>query len=187
MAAALPWIALGLGAAGTVVQTIAAVKQGRAAERAGQRAQEAANSQAEIQDFNAAVADLQAKDAVERGAEEESRFRTQIRSTIGTQRAAFAASNVDVNYGSAVDVQADAAFLGELDALTLRTNAAREQWGFQVQATDYRKRAEVTRKEGVYLEAAGREQKSAAYWQAGATILGGGASLLQLRYGWGRR
>jgi len=78
----------------------------------------------DVEHFEAAeIADLQAKDAIERGALDEQRFRQSIRATIGAQRAGFAGANIDVGYGSAVDVQADAAFLGELDALTLRNNA----------------------------------------------------------------
>lgn len=179
---------------GAVVKTVAAKKAGDAAKKAGIEqgaAQKAASeSQAQLADYNANVASLQAQDAIERGAEEESMFRAQIRGAIGAQRAGIAAGNTDVGFGSAVDVQADAAFLGELDALTLRTNAAREAWGFKVQAEDYRKRAEITRKEGVYLEKAaiaqGNAAKTASRYDMASTILGGGASLFQLSYGFKR-
>src|SRR3989304_3955374 len=69
--------------------------------------------------------------------------------------------------GAAADVQADAAFQGELDALTIRTNAAREAWGYQVQAEDLRTRATIAREEGVMLEAAGRERRTSAIAGAG--------------------
>lgn len=183
MAVGLTALAIAMFAGSTAVQTVSSVKQGKAAKKAGEKQREASESQAQLADYNAAVADLQGKDAIERGAEEESRFRTSVRGAIGSQRANIAAGNVDVSFGSAVDVQADAAFLGELDALTIRTNAARESWGYKVQAEDYRKRADITRKEGVYLEQAGRQNASAAYWGAAGNILGGGASLLQMRYG----
>lgn len=179
----LSLLGLILAGAGTATQVIGQKKAGAAAERAGEAQKAASESQAQLADYNAAVADLQGKDALERGAEEESRFRTQIRSAIGSQRAGFAAGNIDVGFGSAVDVQADAAFLGELDALTIRTNAAREAWGYKVQGEDLRRRAEIARKEGVYLEAAGKQQASAANLGAFTSILGGGASLLQMRYG----
>jgi hypothetical protein len=81
---------------------------------------EAADSQADLADYNAAVAELQAKDAETRGAEEANRFRKSVNVMVGAQRAGFAAGNIDVGFGSAVDVQADAAFLGELDALTIQ-------------------------------------------------------------------
>ena len=175
-------IAIALSAAAIATQVKGQKKQADAAKKTGELQQKAAESQAQVLDYNANVADLQATDAVERGAEEENRFRAQIRGTIGKQRAGFAAGNIDVSFGSAVDVQGDAAFLGELDALTIRTNAAREAWGYKVQATDIRKRAQVTRQEGVMMNEAGKVNANAAKWGMAGTILGGASSLMQLRY-----
>lgn len=163
---------------------------GKASEQAGAAARRAAEAQAELAEYNAAVADVQARDAVARGAIEEAQFRRDLDVLVGAQRAGYAAGNIDVGYGSAVDVQADAAFLGELDALTLRTNAAREAWGYQVEAVDLRRRAVLAREEGVQLEATGRAEAS-GYRRAGAlgavsTGVGTGASLLQARYGFGQ-
>lgn len=196
---------LALGAAGLGVSAYGQIKQGRAAKKAGETAgaaqekagtlqRQVSESEAALTDYNASVAALQAQDALERGAEEESRFRTQIRAAIAAQRVGFAAGNIDVSYGSAVDVQGDAAYLGELDALTIRTNAAREAWGFSVQGEDLRRRAAILRQEGRNLEemgrigadatrASGRAAASASYYGAASTLLGGGASLLQMRYG----
>jgi hypothetical protein len=176
-------LSLILAGVGTATQVYGQVKAGKAQKKAGEAAQEAANSQAGLSDYNAEVATLQAQDAVDRGAVEESRFRTSVRGMIGQQRAGIAAGNIDVGFGSAVDVQADAAYLGELDALQLRTNAAREAWGYTVQAEDFRKRAAITRKEGVNLAEAGNQAKSAAYLGAVGSLVGGTSSLLQLRYG----
>lgn len=177
--------ALGLGIAGSLITLRGQLAAGGAARRAGELSQEAAESSAELADFNAQVADIQAGDAILRGVEEEGRFRTVVRGAIGAQRAGFAAANIDVGFGSAVDVQADSAMLGELDALTIRTNAAREAWGYKVTAVDFRKRGEITRKEGVNMAAAGREQQKAARWGAVATIVGTAGSLLAAKYGMG--
>jgi hypothetical protein len=174
--------ALILMAAGTATSVYGQVRAGRAARKAGEAARESSDSQADLADYNAAVAELQAQDALERGAEDEARFRTNIRGAIGAQRANIAAGNIDVSFGSAVDVQADAAFLGELDALTLRTNAGREAWGYQVQAEDYRARARIARKEGVYLERSGRVEQTTHNINAVGSLVSGGASLMQQRY-----
>lgn len=175
---------------GTGISAYSQYKAGKKAEEAakatGVHQKEASESQAQLADYNASVADLQAQDAVARGAEEESKFRTQVRGAIGAQRAGFAAGNIDVGYGSAVDVQADAAYLGELDALTIRTNAKREAWGFNVQGEDLRRRAQIARKEGVYLESAGNAYRSGGGLAATGTILGGASSLLQMKYGFDR-
>jgi len=172
-----------LAIAGLALQAYGAVKAAKDAKKAGTAQQQAAESEAQIADYNASVADLQAKDAIERGALAESKFRSQVRGMIGTQRAGIAAGNVDVGYGSAVDVQGDAAYLGELDALTLRTNAAREAWGYNVQAGDLRKRAAIARKTGYYAgQAASANATTAAIQGIGSIALSTG-SLLAQRYG----
>ncbi len=186
MVATITAIAIILAATSTATTVYAQKKQASALEEQGKAQQRSAESQSELSTYNAEVADLQAQDALDRGVEEESRFRASIRGTIGSQRAGAAAGNVDVNYGSPVDVQADAAFLGELDALTIKTNAAREAWGYQVQGADLRQRAAIEKKEGTAYAAAGASQASAARWQAAGSLLGGGASLLQASYGFGR-
>ncbi|HKE43891.1 MAG TPA: hypothetical protein VKB41_05070 [Steroidobacteraceae bacterium] len=176
-----------MGIASMATSTYGQVRAGRAAKRAGEAQQQVAESEAQLSDYNAQVAELQAKDALERGGEKESRFRDQVRGLIGSQRAGFAGANVDVGYGSAADVQADAAFLGELDALTIRNNAAREAWGYKVEAEDLRRRAEIQRQGGEMAAAAGREAAKGAYIGAAGTVLGGTSSLLATRYGFNER
>ena len=160
-----------------------AVKQGKATKQAGKLANEAAQAQAGIIDYNAAVADQQAADALTRGQEQEQQVRSATRQVIGSQRAGYAAQGVDVGSGSAADTQADAAFLGELDALTVATNAAREAHGFAVQATDLRNRANVTRRTGVNQEKAANAAGNSAYIAGAANVIGGASNLLADRYG----
>lgn len=165
--------------------------QAAAAEKSGEAQQAAAESSAQMDEFNAAIADQQAQDAVSRGQQDEDRFRQHIKLVIGSQRAGFAAGNVDVGFGSSVDTQADASYLGELDALTIRTNAGRQAWGYQVSATDYRNRAAVARKTGAFALEAGQAtadaERTAGTLGAVSTIVGTGASLLEARYGFGSR
>ena len=163
-------IGLGISAVGTALSARGQLKAGAAAREAGEL-------EAGRLEYNARIAELQAADAVERGAEAESRFRASVRGLIGRQRAALAASGVDISSGSARDVQVDAAELGELDALTIRSNAAREAWGYGVQATDFRLQADAARRTGRSAQTAGRIG-------AATTILGTGSSLLLSRYGW---
>ena len=60
--------------------------------------------------------------------------RVRTGQAIGTQRSSIAANGIDVNSGSAARLQDDTAMLGELDALTIQNNAAREAYGYRVQA-----------------------------------------------------
>lgn len=178
--AVAPLIIAGIGLG---VSAVGTWKQGTAAKKAGQAQRRVAESQAELLDFNAHVADLQAADAITRGREEEARFRSSASILAGTQIADTAAAGVLVGTGSAADVQVDAKKLLELDALTIQNNAAREAWGLTKQAEDLRRRAEITRREGVNAEAAGRAQQTAARTAAVGGLLTGSGSLLLQRYG----
>lgn len=60
--------------------------------------------------------------------------RVRTGQAIGTQRSVQAANGIDVNSGSAAQLQDDTAMIGELDALTIQNNAAREAYGYRVQA-----------------------------------------------------
>jgi hypothetical protein len=176
---------IAVAAVSTGMQATAQHKAGQQAEAAGAAQQDVANSQADLLDYNAHNSDLQAADAVERGEETASRLALQVKSTIGRQRTGLAANNVDVGYGSAVDVQADAAYLGSLDESTARLNASRAAWGYSVQAEDQRRGAAIARKGGVNAAAAGQAAASASNWQVAGTLLGGTTSLLSQKYGFG--
>jgi len=181
------WVVPAVAVVSTVIQAVQTKKAGNAAAKAGLQEQEARNAAGRLFDWNAGVAELQARDAEARGVIDEARFRQQISKFIGTQRTVQAASGTDVNYGSNVDVQADTAYLGELDALTIRTNAAREAWGYRVEGVDMKARAEISRKSGVQAAEAGRAQRSAANWSIAGNILGTGSSLLAAKYGFGKQ
>jgi len=176
-----------LGGVSTAVSAYGQWKAGSAEAKAGEAAQNAAKKQADLTDYNAAVMRLQASDALERGELEANRYRQQIRQVVGETRVNFAAAGVDVGYGSAVDVQADAAYLGELDALTVKTNAAREAWGFEIQAEDLTREAQITREEGANMAEAGRQRRTASRYGAIGTVASGTTSLLATRYGFNRR
>jgi len=97
---------------------------------------------------NARIADLQAEDAILRGRDDERLFRRQTDVLIGAQRTSLAAQGIEIDSGTALRIQEDTAALGELDALTIRNNARREAWGYQVQAGDQRLRGDIARAEG---------------------------------------
>src|SRR5690606_27473851 len=92
----------------------------------------AAEYNAKVQDMNARIAERQARDAIERGQDEEQRKRMEVQRILGQQKAAMAANGVDLTFGSPMDVIVDTAVLGELDALTIRSNAYREAYQYRV-------------------------------------------------------
>lgn len=109
---------------------------------------------------NRRLSEAQASDALLRGTIEESRYRRQIAQVAGQQKADFGARNVAVS-GTALDILADTAQVGEEDALTIRNNAAREAWGYRNQASE--------------ASRWGANQKSNAYGAGIGTLLTSGA------------
>lgn len=122
-----------------------------------------------IDEYNAKVSDLQATDAIQRGENDSLKQRAIAKRAIGRQRAALAASGMDINSGTASDIQDETHALGELDALTIRNNAAREAWGYRVQAKGRRMQGSIDR--------------SQADRAATGTLLTTGADAYRMGYG----
>lgn len=111
------------------IGAVSGLMQGSAAERQ-------ANQQAAALRQNALYLNQAANDARVRGEYEADWQRIGTQSLIGTQRAAQAASGGVVESGSYGLMTQDTAQLGELDALTISNNAAREAYGYQVEASN---------------------------------------------------
>lgn len=99
-------------------------------------------------DMNARLAARQGEDAIGRGDKEAATYRDKVNQTVGSQRAALAAQGIDVNSGSAAEVQLDTKAMGEKDAMTIKNNAWREAWGYKVEAQNNRGSASMTRQAG---------------------------------------
>jgi hypothetical protein len=91
---------------------------------------------------NAAIQEIAAADAIDRGHAEEAVVRRQVAAFMGTQRTQIAASGVEMDSGSPSDLLADTAMLGELDALTVRNNAQREAFFPSANAEIFRNEAD---------------------------------------------
>lgn len=148
---ALGAIGAGLSFKGQVdSQAAAGAQQGYLAQLSRQRQQ---------------IAEQQANDALQRGQVAEQKQRDLTAQRIGTQQAALAAQGTDLE-GSPTDILSDTARTGEQDALTIRNNAAREAYGYQVQGAGYG------------ADAALRESYQPSYLSAGASMLMGTSSLV---------
>lgn len=97
---------------------------------------------------NARLSGISADDALARGETAARLSQTRVRGVIGAQRSSFAAQGVDVNKGSAADVQSGTAAVGALDATTIRNNAMREALGYRMQAANYAARGRFAQLEG---------------------------------------
>lgn len=93
-----------------------------------------ASYQKSIAKYNQRVANIQADQAIKIGNEQEQAYRQQVKQLIGQQRLSYAAQGVVVDQGTAATVQEQTAKIGEIDALTIRNNAALQAWGYKAQA-----------------------------------------------------
>jgi hypothetical protein len=150
-------LSLAATAASGVMAAGGAVAQGRAQKKQ-------AAYQAQVERNNAQIATWQAADAVQRGRIEEQNQRLKVARIAGSQRAGFASSGVELGSGSPLDVLMDTAQLGELDALTIRSNAEREAYGYTTQSSNLTAQSGLTRM-------AGRNAQTAGYISAGSTLL----------------
>lgn len=146
---------------GTLLGAGASVYSGIAAKRA-------ADYEAAVAKMNGELSAQRAADAMERGADEEQKQRMKTAQLIGQQQAAMAANGVDLGFGSPLDTMVDAATLGELDALTIRRNTARENFDERVQGANFRASASMSRMTG-------RNALIGGVLEGAGTLLSGGA------------
>lgn len=151
-----------IGALGTGLSVLGSIKQGQAAKSSAKY-----NSQ--IQQQNAKIAQQKAQMAGEEGAAKAAAEGLKTRAQVGAIKAAQAANGVDINSKSAVDVRSSAAELGQLNAITIRSNAAKEAYGYQTDSASYKGQAELDKQQGKYAAQAG-------YIDAGTTLLGQGSA-----------
>lgn len=137
--------------ASTAVGVVGSMQQAAAAKSAANyQAQVAANNaainqrNAELAQRNAEVArrnqDLAVQDAraaEAEGAQARALEGLKTRDTLGRQRVAAAASGLDVNSGSAVDLRAGAAGMGMLSDMNIRDTAARKAFNLRVKGLNY--------------------------------------------------
>ncbi|MFS6760683.1 hypothetical protein WHJ69_14435, partial [Staphylococcus aureus] len=101
-----------------------------------QAAKASANYNAAVQENNAQIAQQNATLEGQQGAANAEQEQMKTRANVGAIKAGQAASGINVNSGSAVDVQSGAADTGMLNAITVRSNAARQAYGDQTQAAN---------------------------------------------------
>lgn len=144
-----------------------------ASERQRKAFMQEGQMEADLYGKSADLADKQAEDALARGQEAMVQQRARMRSLSGAQTAATGASGIVAGSGTA-GLAADSDFaLGDMDARTLETNAAREALGFTQQADIYRGQGELARR-------AGRNRASAQRWQTWSTVANFAGDMFEL-------
>lgn len=113
---------------------LSAVSSFAGAQQQAKSQEEQDQYQAQVAANNATIATNNAQNAEAAGAQQAADKGLQTRNTVGAILASQAASGLDVNSGSNVDVRSSASEVGQLDALTIRSNAARQAYSYETQA-----------------------------------------------------
>lgn len=125
-----------LGTAGTALTAFSRLRQGAFAARVARN--------------NAQVADYNARYARRAGVTAAANESMKAAETMGAIKGAIAANNVDVNTGSAADVQAGAREVAKLDVDTVLNNAELTAYGYTVQAKNFRDQAKQDEAGGIF-------------------------------------
>ncbi|MCW3657539.1 hypothetical protein K6L27_05075 [Burkholderia cenocepacia] len=161
--AVLAGSALAMTAVSTAMSAYGASQQAAATASADQY-------QAEVARINQRLSGQYAQQAIDDGENKVAAKQQQTSGLIGAQRAAMAANGVQLDSGTPLRLQEDSAQLGAVDALTIRNNAAREAYGYQVQGLSYGQQAQLD-------EASASNALSAGSLNTFSSILGGAASV----------
>jgi hypothetical protein len=137
--------------------------------------------QAQVARNNQIIAQRNAADALKRGEVEEDKVRQRTAAILGQQRARLAGQGSVLDEGSPLDIQMDTAGLGELDALTTRSNYRREAYAQDVQAMNYGAQAAL-------YDSKAQTSLLSSWLSSGGSLLGGpaGGGKVQngLGFGW---
>lgn len=120
-------VPIGLMTAGAAVQAMGVKQESDAQQGLASYNRQVANN-------NQTIANAQSKDILDTGRIDEETQRYVTAQRLGEARAGAAARGVDVNQGSAVDIQSNLAATGEQEALTIRSNAAKQALAARQQA-----------------------------------------------------
>lgn len=157
-----------IAATTTMVSTVYSMQQQRAQGKL-QRMQ--GEHQQNIDNYNARLAENEAQDIRNKGIEQENIQRLRTAEVLSKQRAQLASRNVDLNTGSALQLQNETVELGEVDALRIRSNTDN-----QVQSA--LSQADLLRSNGQLASVSGQFAQQSANNQAVGTLLSGTASTL---------
>lgn len=155
-----------LGSIATAASLGSAAIGGLGAIGQGRAAAASAGYNAKVAAQNAQIATQNSQFAGAAGEQEVGAAGAQTKARVAATEANQTGSGIDINTGSAVDVRESEAKLGMLNALTIRSNVAKQAYGFQIGAASDTGQAALDRS----------QQQSATtggYLNAGATVLGG--------------
>jgi hypothetical protein len=147
-------LALGASVGGTVLSAGSMYQQGQVAKATARN--------------NANMAEVAAQDAQRRGEEEAAAIQRKGAGLKSAQRVSLASRGLDLQYGTAADLQDQTDFFTQSDVATTRTNAAREAWNIRAR--------------GQQALAQGRADALNSQYQAAGSLLGGAGQVADKWY-----
>ncbi len=166
MAFALP-LAMIAGGIGAGVSAIGAIEGGQATKNA-------ADYSAQVARNNEQIANANAEYAIASGQRKAADVSMKGAATAGRVKTAQAASGIDVNTGSAVDVQEGDREVSKLDAETTLNNAELQAYGYRSHATNFKAESQLD-------EAKGDQAVTGSEFAAAGGLLSSASSL---RFKW---
>lgn len=156
-------LTLAATAASTGIGVVGSIRQARSQS-------EQMEYQADVARQNQQLAEQQAGAERRQGYENMITQRQETARLIGRQRAAAGASGAVVDVGSNLDLQADTAAQGEIDAINVYNQALDRAYNYDVQAVNYGNQAAA-------YDASASSAKKAGYINALGTAIGGIAEM----------
>lgn len=148
MAAGFGTVGLGATLAGGVLGAFGANKQ-------GESQQQMYNYKAQVAKINADIDRQNAAWARTKGEVEATQYGMKAAQQRGAIRAAQGASNIDVNSGSAVDVQRSQEAIKDIDMKQIRSNAAKVAYDYETKATMDENQSSLDTMAGKFAKEAG--------------------------------
>ena len=166
LGAAVPGVGPILAGVGAVASLASGVMGAVSASKTAAAEQANANYQSQVAANNAQLATRQAQVTSAAGAQQASNSSMQGRAIEGQIVANQAASGVDVTTGSNAQVQQSQGMLTQLNANTIRSNAANQSYSYMTQATS------DTAQSGLYSQQANQAAASAPFGIASSLLSG---------------
>lgn len=157
---------MSLAITGVVVAAIGVGVGTYSSIQAGQAQKSAAAYQAQVAANNATIAGMNANAVISEGNQKLQAAQEQAAQHQGMIRAAFGASGVDLDSGSALRDQQGVAEIDSLNQATITSNAARSAWNFRNQGSDFTASAALDAQKG-------SDAATAGYMSGFSTLISG--------------
>lgn len=170
-------ISIGLGTVGAATSVVGALSGGRSQASNSYFQAQVAQNQAQVMENNAITAEQNADYAGKVGLENSSRESMKGAARLAKIKTGFAANGVDLNSGSAVDVQQSQREINKLDATSVLSDTELKAYGYRQDAVNARYSAANLRAGAVQTAAGGSDALTGSYLKAGGTLLSSLSSL----------